>query len=379
MNRRTSRSARRIASWKTAGAAGSVAGLLLATTLFIGCGDPPITSQRVPKEKTPPASTAADPHGHGDPHGGLGMTPPTRDALEWKLPAGWKEATTGRMALASFSIAGEGGAEAQVSITALPNVAKHEADIVNMWRQQFGQPTVGADEALKALQPVEVGTDRGKLFDMAATEGAVPKRIVTVMAHRDNASWFYKLSGDAKLVEAQKPVFVGFLKSVRIKETAAPAEAPASAAAAAPSAVPAAPAPAADSSQKWKVPAQWTPVAAGMMQLAKFAVPARGDAKAEVTVSVFPNDTGGTLGNVNRWRQQIGLEPVTEAELPKHATALDPAIPQAFLVDLKNNDRQLVAAVVPRGGQWFFYKLMGAAAAVAPEKDAFVAFVKSEP
>jgi hypothetical protein len=82
---------------------------------------------------------------------------------------------------------------------------------------------------------------------------------------------------------------------------------------------------------------------------------------------------------VNRWRQQIGLEPIAEADLAKHVTALDPASPQAFLVDLKNNDRQLVAAVVPRSGQWFFYKLMGGAAAVTPQKDAFVAFVKSEP
>ncbi len=380
MNRWMGRSTRRIASWKTAGAAGSIAGLLLTTACFTGCGDPPITAQRVPKEKTPPA--AADPHGHaqGDPHG-HGMTPPARAALEWKLPAGWKEATTGRMALASFTIAGEGGAEAQVSVTALPNVVKHEADIVNMWRQQFDLPAVGADEALGALRPVEVGADKGRLFEAAskAAEGATARRIVAAMAHRSDASWFYKLSGDAKVVEAQKAAFIEFLKSIRIKEGVAPAEAQAETAPA--PAAPAAPAsaPAAESTQKWKVPAQWTTVAAGMMQLAKFAVPARGDAKAEVAVSVFPNDTGGTLGNVNRWRQQIGLEPVTEAELLKQVTTLDPATPQAFLVDLKNNDRQLIAAVVPRGSQWFFYKLTGATAAVAPEKDAFVAFVKSEP
>jgi len=358
MNRRTSRSARWIASWTTAGAAGGVAALLLATACFSGCGDPPITSQRVPKD--PAAPDAGDPHGHG-------MTPPSRDALQWTLPAGWKETSSARMALASFIIPGEGGAEAQVSITALPNVARHEADIVNMWRQQFGQPAVAAEEALQALQPVEIGSDPGKLFDAASPEGG--RRMLTAMAHRGDASWFYKLSGDAKLVEAQKPAFLAFLKSIRIQETAAPAEAPPPAAGATEEA----------STPKWKVPAHWAPVAAGMMQLAKFAVPPRGDATAEVTVSVFPTDTGGTLGNVNRWRQQIGLEPVTEAALPKQITPLDPARPQAFLVDLTNNDRRLVAAVVPRGGQWFFYKLMGGAAAVAPEKDAFVAFVKSEP
>ena len=205
---------------KVAGAAGTAAGLMLMATCFTGCGDPPITAQRVPKEKDPHASAAADPHAQGH-----GMMPPTRAALEWKLPAGWKEATTGRMALASFSIAGEGGAEAQVSVTALPNVAAQEADIVNMWRQQSGLPAVGADEALKSLQPVEVGADKGRLFDVAAKAdgAAAQKRIVTAMAHRSDASWFYKLSGDAKTVEAQKPAFIEFLKSIRVKEAAAPA------------------------------------------------------------------------------------------------------------------------------------------------------------
>ena len=39
-------------------------------------------------------------------------------------------------------------------------------------------PAVGADEALKSLQPVEVGADKGKAFEAAAAAGreAGPKR-----------------------------------------------------------------------------------------------------------------------------------------------------------------------------------------------------------
>ncbi len=130
---------------------------------------------------------------------------------------------------------------------------------------------------------------------------------------------------------------------------------------------------------RWKVPGGWKPVAAGQMQMARFAVPNRGDARAEVSVSVFATDTGGALGNVNRWRGQIGLPPVSETELSRQVTPLDAAEPGAILVNLGNGGRQLVAAIVPRGGQWYFYKLLGDAAAVAPEIEAFTAFVKSEP
>jgi hypothetical protein len=115
------------------------------------------------------------------------------------------------------------------------------------------------------------------------------------------------------------------------------------------------------------------------MQMARFSVPDRGDARAEVSVSVFTSETGGALSNVNRWRGQIGLSPISEAELSRQATPLDPKTPGAILVNLSNGGRQLVAAIVPRGGQWYFYKLLGEAAAVAPEIDAFAAFAKSEP
>ncbi len=228
---------------------------------------------------------------------------------------------------------------------------------------------------MRSLQPVEVGGEAGKLFEVSSTsDGAsTPRRIVTAMVHRADGSWFYKLAGDPKTVETQKPAFIEFLKSVRIHPAVATAEA---------LQLSAAPPPASAGAPilKWKVPAQWTPIAAGQMQLAKFAVPQRGSARAEVSVSVFPSDTGGVLANVNRWRRQIGLDPVTEADLPRQITTLDPPSSQAFLTDQKNKDQQqLLAAVVPRGGQWFFYKLFGDAAAVGPEKDAFVAFVKSEP
>jgi hypothetical protein len=44
-----------------------------------------------------------------------------------------------------------------------------------------------------------------------------------------------------------------------------------------------------------------------------------------------------------------------------------------------DSKRQMIGAIVPRDGQWFFYKLMGDADAVAPQKETFAAFAKSGP
>ena len=58
---------------------------------------------------------------------------------------------------------------------------------------------------------------------------------------------------------------------------------------------------------------------------------------------------------------------------------LDAGMPDSVLVDMTNNNQRLVGAIVPRDGQWYFYKLLGDAAAVGPQKDAFIAFAKSQP
>lgn len=138
---------------------------------------------------------------------------------------------------------------------------------------------------------------------------------------------------------------------------------------------PVAPAP---SQFKWTVPADWKESKPGPMQQARFSVPEKDGAAADVTVSVFPSDTGGTLQNVNRWRTQLGLAPVDESGLANLVAPLA-AAPNAVLVDLSNNDKRMLAAIIPREGIWWFYKLTGGAPAVANAREAFIGFVSSKP
>lgn len=345
-----------------------VALIAVSVGLLAGCRKEEITSYRAPKDKEPPVVASK---GARNPHGAGGdMRPRSQPQLTWKLPEGWSELGAGKMSLASFAIKADGG-QAQVAVTPLPNMAGRENEIVNMWRAQFGQPALSAEDAAKQLQPTEVAGGQGKLFEVSgqAQGEKDTMRIVTAFLHRPDASWFFRLSGDDKIVASQKDKFVAFVKSVEIKE--GPAEA--APAVAAEDSVPSGP------KMNWSVPEQWKQIAAGQMQIAKFAVPEKDSARAEVSVSVFPSDSGGTLANVNRWRGQLGLGPIAAADLGKTVTPLDPADSQTMLVDMKNNGKQLIGAIVPRGGQWFFYKLLGDEAAVTPQKVAFIAFAKSKP
>ena len=333
--------------------------MLALAGLLAGCGREDIQVYTAPKDQLAAAAAPMT----------IRTPPIARPDLSWKLPAGWREAGAGQMSLANFTIAGGAGQEAQVSITPLPLMTGREALIVNMWREQVGLEALPDEEVTKQFQSVEIGAEKANLFEITGKgkDSAGPLRIITAMVHRNDSSWFYKLSGDAALVDAQKPAFLEFLKSIQISQAAAPA--------------PAAEVAAASDSPKrsWTVPPQWKELPAGQMQTAKFAVPEREGAKAEVSVSIFPSDTGGTLANVNRWRRQIGLGEVDEAGLAPIVSPLDPARPEARLIDMTNNNKRLLGAIVPREGRYWFYKLLGDAAAVAPEKDAFIAFAKSKP
>ncbi len=349
----------------------------------VGCKRQEISVYTAPKDAPAVApKTASAPGGdRAEPEDAPRSEPPqrARPGVKWgALPAGWQQTEAGQVSAANFAIKSEAG-EATVNITPLPNLAGREAMVVNMWRSQVGLPELAQSELATALQPVDVAGGKGQLFEIEGPREGKPTRIVTAMAHEPDASWFYKLSGDEAAVQAVKPVFLEWIKTVRVGGESGGTSA---AAAASPIAQPAASAPPAAPREefRWTVPAGWQAVAPGQMQAAKFSVPpAAAGGKAEVAVSTFPSDTGGTLANVNRWRRQMGLADVDEAGLAAVTSPLDAALPGAVLADLAKENRRMLGAIVPREGVWWFYKMTGDAEAVNAAHEAFVFFAKSAP
>ena len=144
---------------------------------------------------------------------------------------------------------------------------------------------------------------------------------------------------------------------------------------------------AASSSQpkpNWEVPSGWKEVPGGQFLVAKFMLAGGAtNAPASVNVSMSAGDGGGLLANFNRWRSQLGLGPVTEADLAKEVQPLDLPGGKASLADITGPDAKdgqrarLLAVVIPRSGQTWFYKLMGNAQVVQQEKESFLKFVQS--
>lgn len=361
----------------------TLAALATAGLLLTGCQKEEIAVYRVPK--VPPGAgegiggTPGLPAGH--PSTAAAPAAPRPHAHWDKLPAGWSETPAAGSRAATFTIVGKDDQRAEAAVIAFPGMGGTDLQFVNLWRDQLGLVPLTDSELPKLVQPVTIAGADGKLFDITgATKAGADKpaeRIIVALQKQDGVSWFIKLTGHAALVEAQKPAFIGFLKTLKFHAGADEGEAPASAPR------PAAPAPSSTSAQpNWTSPAHWKSQAPGAMQAAKFGI-GEGKAKAEVT-AVFLGGTGGGLkANLDRWRGQISLAPTAANEVDQQAKPFDMLGAGARIVELTGTTAAdgdpagMIVLVVPSGGGTWFYKLMGEPSVVAKEKDAFVAFVKS--
>lgn len=127
---------------------------------------------------------------------------------------------------------------------------------------------------------------------------------------------------------------------------------------------------------KWTKPETWTEVPPSAMRYASFAA-GPNDNKVDVSIVTFSGEGGGDADNVNRWRTQIGLPPMTPADV---ATQIEPLKSDGgtfSVVDIAGEKARTLAAWTRREGQVWFLKATGPSAAVENEKTNFLKFVQS--
>lgn len=366
-------------------------GVLTVVLMFAGCNREQIKVQQVPKEEdaaaVPMAQPAAVPDTApampGNPHAGMDMgeMAAAQPQLKWTLPGGWQEKPLTEFRAASFDAKGKDGQVADVAVIPMPATGR-EVDLVNMWRQQMQLPAVTDTDADKAAQAVSVGAEQGKMFEFASEQpmtGSTQKgRMVVAMLMRGGTSFFFKMTGPDSVVQEQKPAFLDFLKSVSFEAPPAVATSnphasmgadPMSPTEAAPVSVPG-------------LPDGWKEIPNPPMLLAKYVIQGNGDAKADVNISALAGTGGGLMMNINRWRGQLSLPPLSEEDFSKEARTMDLAGTKATLVDLTGTDKtgkssRLIGIIAPQSDRTWFYKLMGDPQIVEQQKDAFTKFIQT--
>ncbi|HEY0945810.1 MAG TPA: hypothetical protein VGD81_11100 [Opitutaceae bacterium] len=187
--------------------------------LVAGCRDNSVKAYRVPKEKEPeaPAATAAAGDTNAPPPGMAGTPVATAGGagLTWAAPSGWESRQGSAMRKATYAITGEGGATAELAVTAFPGDVGGDLANVNRWRGQIGLPPISAAELPAALERFEANGLKIAVADLTASSGTPPTRVLGGIVPHDGSTWFFKLTGPAPLLEREKAAFIDFLKTVK--------------------------------------------------------------------------------------------------------------------------------------------------------------------
>jgi hypothetical protein len=132
-----------------------------------------------------------------------------------------------------------------------------------------------------------------------------------------------------------------------------------------------------------KAPPNWRRQPPAPMRKASFVVEGGDGRKVDISVTSFPGESGGLLANINRWREQLGLDAVDPQRLESIIERRTLGRRDFVIVDLFNeratskNKERIIGAIVPASGETWFFKMTGDEASTAAQKPAFLEVLES--
>ncbi len=325
---------------------------------------------KAPLEESAPDQQAAMPANAPSPSMPGGMAP-TMSTASVPSPPNWEPQPLSQMRQASFVVKGDKGAVADISFVSLGASAGNVLENVNRWLSQIGQPAIDEQKLNQIAQHLTTSIGDMTIVDLAGLpSGADPAkdgRIIAGMTSVNGSTLFFKIRGNDALTESQKGEFIKWVAAICNAQGGNKM----------PQAAGAMPPQTSDNPQiKWQMPASWSEVPPSAMRYASFSAGANDD-KIDISIVTFPGEGGSDADNVNRWRQQISLPPMTPAAVATQIAPLKTGDGTFSTVDIAGANARTLAAWTRRDGHVWFFKATGPGTAVEKEKPNFVKFLQS--
>ena len=250
------------------------------------------------------------------------------DNAQWTLPEGWRQLAGNEMRHATIVLSGEPSLEMSVTKFASRQDLSPADQVVmniNRWRGQLSLPPIEDEDLGSQTEKLELG---------------------------DAVAYWLNIVGRPQ----PKPAAMNLPPMQASREKSAPA------------------APAVEKpTLQFDKPVEWTEGPPAAFAAVSLQVTDE-DKKAMITVT---RAGGNPLLNVNRWRGQVGLSPLTEEELAKTARKVPVGRFEGNLYEMATGERSIFGVIVEDQGQMWFIKLMGDAPLVERERTRFDEFLKS--
>ena len=335
-----------------------------------GCNDnSKITVYRVPKETKPQMADQVSVGGDAS------------AIVRWKAPSGWEEQPATGFRKGSFIARSPDGRSADISVVSFPESAGGLLANVNRWRAQLKLAPV--NEIDQSITPLSVDGHQIFFVDMVSEQPVLDRglksRVLGGILATGSETWFFKMSGEDKLVASQRDALRQFLETLEIGKgvatTATSTNAPTPPPIEAPEKAP----------LQYALPAGWQEQPLSSMRVASFKVSGQNGKEADVSVVSLPGVAGGDLANVNRWRDQLKLSPIDANTLVQSAEHIKANGHDFLVVDLvsessisEQHDKvRILAAILNENDHSWFVKMTGEDQLVASQKTAFVGFLRT--
>ena len=341
----------------------------LSLCVLGSCKDDEIRTYRVATDSTsenaaPPAVDAAskeeEPHDHAA-HSG---------SVVWQVPDDWKPEKAGQFVTAAYALPTGG----RVTVSKLGGDGGGLAANINRWRGQVGFKPLPDNEVTGQPLKVADSDEEMLLFNLTSADSAADAEgILAGVLPLKTETWYFKFSGPVGVLRKTEGVFAQFLRTVRIagSEKSAPTPTPA-------------PAPSGVKKVNVTPPDGWTPSAGSAMRAASFSIAGPDGTTADVSVVPIPGDSGSILDNVNRWRSQLKLAPLTSADDPALGKKAETPAGEIFTSQMTSSEpilngkkAAMGTAILKRPGMTWFFKITGEASLVEANLAKFDTFVHS--
>ncbi len=130
----------------------------------------------------------------------------------WEAPFHWQAQDLGSLRKGSWLVK-DGEAKVDISVLAFPGETGGLLANVNRWAEQMGLPPIGPESLGDCVQPYSVSDRSAQCVSLVNPKGRLA--ILGVIVPVGEVFWFFKMMGDAALVEQEKAAFHQFLKTVQ--------------------------------------------------------------------------------------------------------------------------------------------------------------------
>ena len=312
---------------------------------------------------------------------------PKGDPFIFDLPEGWNKLAPTSMRVINLQPAGDPNTEC--ALTILGGDGGGLAANINRWRGQIGLEAVSEEEVAQLPKGLLLGQDativdlRGNYSGMGDTVqgdwGLLGYVLVT-----DQFTVFVKMTGPGDVLNTERANFEAFCASLSPAPQAsdhdshdphAPTPPPASSGQIVDQSPPA-------EQFAYALPDGWTAAAPKSMR----SVNLTAGSSSECYLIALGGQGGGLEMNINRWRGEVGLDPMSAAQIAELPTVTLFGT-QAPMLEVSGDyqgmggptgeEKRVLGVPLIRPGGSVFIKMVGPDAEVAAERDNFIAFVQS--